>query len=95
MFLTITEDTFHQLRSRTLQYIHKCFKDAIELSEDNVAAKLNKALLEWYTGELRDEDFQNFLRDSVSSKEPESARLLYLLFKEKVQGFSIPAHERE
>lgn len=30
---------------------------AIALSSENTAAKMNKALLEWYTGETKDEDF--------------------------------------
>lgn len=89
MFLTITEDTFHQLRQQTLQFIHKCFKEAIALSPSNTAAKMNKALLEWYTGDAKDEDFQAFLKNEIQPQEPDSARMMQLLFKEKIQGFSV------
>lgn len=48
-----------------------------------MAAKLNKALLEWYTGELLDEDFQHFLKEQIADKEPDTARLMHILFKDK------------
>lgn len=55
MFMTVTDDSGNEKRGKVMNYCLDCFNQAIELSPTNVAAELNRALLLWYVGELRDD----------------------------------------
>lgn len=57
MFMMVTEDSSHEKRDMVLRLCYNNFKKAIELSPENTTAILNKALLQWYVGEVRDEEF--------------------------------------
>jgi len=55
---------------------------------------MNKALLEWYTGGMRDDDFQDILRDDFKFMDPEASRLMHIIFKEKIEGHKISITEK-
>ena len=84
MFMMVTEDSPHERRNKVLRLCYKYFKRAIELSPDNTAAILNKALLQWYVGEVRDEEFQTILMEQIYPNDWVTAKLMYIMFKEKV-----------
>ena len=55
---------------------------------------MNKALLEWYTGGIRDDDFQDVLRDDFKFMDPEASRLMHIIFKEKIEGHKVSITEK-
>ena len=59
-----------------------------------MSAKMNKALLEWYTGGMRDDDFQDILREDFKFMDPEASRLMHIIFKEKIEGHKISITEK-
>lgn len=81
MFLTITNGTQRELRTKTLKKCHLAFKQALFLSPKNLAARVNKTLIEWQVGELVDEELVLKLKNEIAKYDPSTAKLLYILFK--------------
>lgn len=84
MYMMVTEDSAHHKRNKVINLCNNNFKKALELSPYNTTALLNQALLQWNVGEVRDEDFQNILSEQIYPHDWISAKLMYILFKEKV-----------
>lgn len=59
---------------------------AIELSPTNQVALLNKVLLLWQQGMVRDEQFQYVLQTKIYKSDPDLSRLFYIMFKTNIQG---------
>ena len=58
-----------------------------------MAARVNKTLIEWQVGELVDEEFVLKLKNEISKYDPSAAKLLYILFKQKIHGSEISDEE--
>lgn len=43
-------------------------------------------LFKWSIGEIKDEDFMDFITDTLYKKDQNAARLMYILFKNNVMG---------
>ena len=57
-FLSITDETPTDIREKMLSSIHKMFSEAESISDNtNSVSSLNRLLLEWQLGILKDEDF--------------------------------------
>ena len=54
------------------------------MSKINAVAILNKFLLEWSVGILKDEEFQKHLQCDIFSIEPLLSKLMYILFKKNI-----------
>ena len=93
MFLTITNNTQRELRTKILKKILESFKHALFLSPKNLAARVNKVLIEWHMGELVDEEFVLKLKTEIAKYDACTAKLLYILFKQKIHGSEIQDEE--
>lgn len=60
--------------------------EAIKISPRNQVALLNRGLLSWQLGEIRDDQFQYFIKTKVYHADRELSRLFYILFKKNIQG---------
>jgi hypothetical protein len=93
LYLSITNDLPRELQEKQILRIHEIFSKAIEISKINAVALLNRYLLEWSVGILKDEEFQQHLQSEVFAIEPELAKLMYILFKKNIQCHQINEHE--
>lgn len=93
MFMTISDDTQSELRNKTLKQIYKQFTKALQLSPENLAARVNSILIEWQVGDLADEEFVLKLRNDITKYDSFCAQLLYVLFKKKIYGSEVREDE--
>lgn len=93
MYLSIMDASPQEQQERALQRVHDLYSEALEVSNSNAVAMLNKFLLEWQMGHISDEYFQLKLQADLFYKEAECAKLMYILFKKHVQCQQV--HEDE
>lgn len=61
MFLSLTNKTPEQLKQLTYRKINMTLKYALAISPENSIALLNRSLLNWRMGVLRDDQFQTII----------------------------------
>jgi len=59
---------------------------AIQLSESNTAALMNKILIEWQQGMLRDDEVLQQIKTKVKAQDPKAAELMFILFRKNIAG---------
>ena len=88
-WLSITDDTYKELRDRTLKDIYYNLNMAIEYYPVNTVAHLNKIMFEWRTGLIRDDEVIAYLKTEMRQLDPGAAELMFLIFKKNVYGSRI------
>ena len=85
--LSITSETLKERKLKTLKKVCDLYDKAIFESSQNLIPNLNKALVEWESGDKSDEQFILFLLTDVSKHDPISAKLLFFIFTNRITGF--------
>lgn len=69
-----------------MKLVKDTLKKALKLNPENTVALVNQKLLEWSSGRISDDELKEFLEDKLYRKDAEAAKLLYLIFKQVVNG---------
>jgi len=77
------------MRDMKVKQMHDNLTKAIKISPDNTVAHLNKMLLEWQIGKIRDDEVLLTLKNEIRKLDPGTARLIFILFKKNVMGCEI------
>mmetsp|Transcript_27145 Transcript_27145/g.41303 ORF Transcript_27145/g.41303 Transcript_27145/m.41303 type:complete len:196 (-) Transcript_27145:4431-5018(-) len=93
MFLSVSEDTHKEQRNKIIDFVRSKFSKALEITPHNASALLNKVLLDWQIGELRDEDLSYYIKHDLAKYDYHAACLMFLLFKKRVHCGKIDSKE--
>jgi hypothetical protein len=92
-YFSLAEHALPEIREKFSTSIRSCLEQAVALNPRNAAAALNLKLFDWQNADITDEDLHDFLVNELVKIDAGSAKMMYLLYKNNVDGSALQQSE--